>query len=80
MGPQHNIPGVGTSTGPSLCFFNNHLYAIWKGINNDQGIYFAFYDGSVWAPQRNIPGVGTSLMPSLAVFNGRLYAIVEGHQ
>jgi hypothetical protein len=35
---QRNIPGVGTSFGPSLTSYNGGLYAAWKGVYNDQGI------------------------------------------
>ena len=82
-GRQRNIPGVGTSFGPSLAAFNGRLYAAWKGINNDPGIYWASFDGSNWAPQQNIANVGTSFGPSLATyqnFQGQtlLYAIWKG--
>ncbi len=77
-GRQRNIPGVGTSFGPSLAAFNGRLYAAWKGINNDQGIYWASFDGNAWGPQHNIPAVGTSTGPSLCFFNGHLYAAWKG--
>jgi hypothetical protein len=50
----------------------------WKGIDNDQGIWFSSFDGSNWAPQQNVSGVGTSVGPSLAVFNGRLFMAWKG--
>ncbi len=77
-GRQRNIPGVGTSFGPSLAAFNGRLYAAWKGINSDQGIYWASFDGNSWGPQHNIPAVGTSTGPSLCFFNGHLYAAWKG--
>jgi hypothetical protein len=77
-GRQRNIPGVGTSFGPSLAAFNGRLYAAWKGINSDQGIYWASFDGNAWGPQHNIPAVGTSTGPSLCFFNGHLYAAWKG--
>jgi Papain-like cysteine protease AvrRpt2 len=76
-GRQRNIPGVGTSFGPSIADYNGRLYAAWKGINDDQGIYWASCDGSNWGPQHNIPGVGTSTGPSLCFF-GHLYAVWKG--
>ena len=77
-GRQRNLPGVGTSFGPSLAAFNGRLYAAWKGINNDPGIYWASFDGNSWGPQHIIPGIGTSTGPSLCFFNSRLYAAWKG--
>jgi len=31
---------AGTSMRPALAVFSNHLYMAWKGISNDQGIYW----------------------------------------
>ncbi|AUT75864.1 hypothetical protein C2L64_47165 [Paraburkholderia hospita] len=76
--PQQQVPGVGTSVGPSLAVYNDLLYMAWKGVVGDQGIWFTTYDGSTWAPQQNIPGIGTSVGPSLAVFNGLLYMVWKG--
>jgi hypothetical protein len=39
--PQQRIANVGTSFRPSLAVFDNRLFAAWKGINNDEGIYFS---------------------------------------
>jgi hypothetical protein len=38
---QQRINGVGSSHGPSLAVFENRLFAAWKGIGGDQGIYFS---------------------------------------
>jgi hypothetical protein len=75
---QRNIGGVGTSFGPSLAVFQNRLYAAWKGINNDSGIYWSSSDGRSWVGQSHIGGVGTSVGPSLCVFQNRLYAAWKG--
>ena len=50
----------------------------WKGINNDQGIWFSSFNGTSWVLQQNVQGVGTSVGPSLAVYNGRLYMAWKG--
>ena len=69
---------MGTSLIPSLATFGNRLYAAWKGVHSDQGIYWSSFDGANWAPQQNIGGVGSSHGPSLAVYGGRLYAAWKG--
>ena len=71
---QRRIAGVGTSFRPSLALFNGRLYAAWKGVSNDTGIYWASSDGRSWTGQQRISGVGTSVGPSLAVFGNQLYA------
>ena len=64
--------------GPNLRVFENRLFAAWKGVHDDQGIYWSSFDGHSWAPQRRINGVGTSFGPSLALFEGRLFAAWKG--
>jgi hypothetical protein len=78
--PQRNVPGVGTSTGPTLAVFDNKLYMAWKGAFGDQGIYYSSLDVSAvsWVQQRNVPNVGTSTRPALAAFQGRLYMVWKG--
>ncbi len=50
----------------------------WKGISNNQGIWFSSFNGTSWVLQQNVQGVGTSVGPSLAVYNGRLYMAWKG--
>jgi hypothetical protein len=42
-GPPGRIPNVGSSIGPSLAVFgpNILLFAAWKGVGDDQGIYWS---------------------------------------
>ena len=77
-GPQQKIAGVGTSSSPSLAVFGDQLYAAWKGVGNDPGIYWSSFDGNAWAAQQRIRGVGTSSSLSLAVFENQLYATWKG--
>ena len=77
--PQQQVQGVGTSVGPSLSVYNGRLYMAWKGIDNDQRIWFSSFNGTSWAPQQQVQGVGTSVGPSLSVYNnGRLYMTWKG--
>ena len=69
---------MGSSVGPSLAVFAGRLYAAWKGINNDSGIYWSSFDGAHWAGQQRIGGVGTSLGPALGVANNQLFAVWKG--
>ena len=57
---QRNMAGVGTSFRPSLCTYNGRLFAAWKGVNNDQGIYWSRYDGIPWTAQQHNKGDGTT--------------------
>jgi hypothetical protein len=61
-----------------LTVFENRLFAAWKGVHDDQGIYWSSFNGNSWAGQEKINGVGTSQGPSLAVFESRLFAAWKG--
>lgn len=37
---QINVPGVGSSTGPSIAAFDT-LYLAWKGVSGDVGLYYS---------------------------------------
>jgi hypothetical protein len=76
--PQQKLPGVATSVGPALAAFGNRLYAAWKGMDNDQDIYWSSFDGTSWSAQHKVPGVGTSVRPALAVFSNHLYMAWKG--
>ena len=64
--PQQMISGVGSAVGPSLAEFESRLFAAWRGIPNDDGIYWSRFDGHTWAPQKKIDFVGSAVGPSLA--------------
>jgi len=36
---QANVPRVGSSDGPSIASFNSKLHMVWKGVQNDTGLY-----------------------------------------
>ena len=55
-----------TGVGPSLAEFESRLFAAWRGIPNDDGIYWSRFDGHTWAPQKKIDFVGSAVGPSLA--------------
>ncbi len=50
----------------------------WKGMNNDQSIWYSYFDGTAWIPQNYVSGVATSHGPSLAFFNGKVYMAWKG--
>ena len=51
-----------------------YLYAAWKGVPDDDRIFYSRWNGQgSWTPQQNIPG-NTSAGPALGVLNGSLYA------
>jgi hypothetical protein len=72
------VPGVGTSHGPSMAFHKDSLWMAWKGMNDDEHIYWSRFVNSQWSAQRVIAGAGTSSHPSLASFDGNLYAFWKG--
>jgi hypothetical protein len=64
--------------GPSLAVYNNQLFAVWKGVTGDQGLYYSSFNGASWSPQQIIPGVASSIGPALAEHDGNLYAMWKG--
>ncbi len=54
--PQKHLAGVGTSHGPALATFDNHLYMAWKGMGNDQAIYWSSFDGTTGQRSSTWPG------------------------
>lgn len=59
------IPGANSSAGPALAVFHNQLFAIWKGVEGDQRLFFATFDGNGWTQPSPIPGAHSSTDPSL---------------
>ncbi len=54
------------------------MLAAWKGVNNDQGIYYALFDGCYFLPQQLVNGVGTGVGPALASFSGKFFMAWKG--
>ncbi|TEB05461.1 IgA Peptidase M64 [Pelotomaculum schinkii] len=78
---QYHLPDFKSSTGPALISDNQGAFMAWKGISNDQGIYYSVLrhiDGVTWDTQHNVPGVGTSTGPAAAMFQGRAYLAWKG--
>jgi hypothetical protein len=71
------IPGVGSSTGVSLALFNNRLYAAFRGVGDNQHLFYMSFDGSWWSSQGPIPGL-SSVGPALAGVGSNLYAVWKG--
>jgi len=73
------VPGVGTSSTPSATAFNGLLYAAWRGVGGNDGIYYATLNtANGWSGQTRIPNVGTSTGVALTAFDNRLYAVWKG--
>jgi hypothetical protein len=73
--PQRRINGIGSSQSPALASISRGdgtpstgLIMAWKGINDDQGIYYAIKGVEGWTGQQRVSGVGTSHRPALANF------------
>lgn len=70
--PQRKIAGIGSSQSPALTDFplggtpSTGLLMAWKGVRDDQGLYWSINRGDGWWPQRKIAGVGSSYRPALA--------------
>lgn len=77
--PQSRVPGVGCSFSPALAeipipgspTWETGVMMAWKGVEDDQGLYWTRMLGAAWERQRNVPGVGSSAAPALAQLDGR---------
>lgn len=76
---------VGTANSPAIATYQSTsdrkplLYMVWRGIDDDENLYWATFDGSEWTNQRQIGGTATSNGPALAVFRNQLYLVWNGH-
>ena len=72
------IPGVWSTSGPALRAYYGKLFAAWKGMDGDQGLWYSSFDGASWAPQRQISNVASSVGPALETHGGALWAVWKG--
>jgi hypothetical protein len=76
--PQRSEFGGGTSFRPSVCFFQNQMVAAWKGINDDQRMFWSYTEDIAtdkWSAQRFGPTGSTNDGPALCEFEDRLVAL-----
>ncbi len=59
-----------------LAWYGGKLYAAWKGISDDDRLFFSSY-GRSWAAQQTIAG-NTRTAASLATYSGKLWAAWKG--
>jgi len=71
-------PDPGTSRGPTVTPFGDRIWMAWRGIGDDQRIWYSTFDDGYWEPQRHINGVGTSDGPFLVGLGDRLYLFWKG--
>jgi len=69
---------IGSSSGASIVAVGNSLFAAWKGIPGDSGIWVSSLIDNEWNGQVSVAGVGTSARPAVANLNGRLYMAWKG--
>jgi hypothetical protein len=73
------VPNVGTDRGPALCSCGPVLAMAWKGITDDNRIFFSSsVDGLNWLQPQVVNGVGTSDSPSLAFDGTQLWMVWKG--
>lgn len=76
---------VGTANAPTIAVYQGSLdpkpllYMAWRGIDADENLYWATFDGTNWTSQRQIGGTATSNGPALAVFRNQLFLVWNGH-
>lgn len=80
--PQIKLGDRGSELGPALALFRGQLYMAWRGISDDQGLYWATYPhfdrDPPWGDQQSLRDRASSRGPSLAAFAGMLFMAWRG--
>jgi hypothetical protein len=68
------VEGAATDDSPSLAWDGTQAWMAWKGVPNDQQLYFATWNlvGKWGAVQGPIPGIGSQFGPSIAIVGSPL--------
>jgi hypothetical protein len=64
-GGTHKIESSGSSHGPRITAINGAPMMVWKGVNDDTGIYLSTYSLNRWSNQIKLPGVNTASAPAI---------------
>jgi matrixin len=59
-------PGLGITSTVNFTSRFDTAYMVWKGVDDDDSIYWSRLDGNSWTPQQQIPNIGSSHGPALA--------------
>jgi hypothetical protein len=74
--------GYGSEVSPALAGFRGRLYLAWRGVEDDQGLWWASYPDPTRNPpftaSQPLPHKASSRGPSLAAFDGRLFMAWRG--
>lgn len=73
---EYALEGVGLPV--ALAVFNGRLYAVWKGMERDDRVFYSSFNGTSWTPQQQVPGIGSSTGVALAVYGGKLFMAWKG--
>lgn len=83
--PHQLINGIGSEYGPSLTTFQGQLYMIYRGVLEDEELYWTrSSDGVHWNPNPPDPspqqrfGATTASVPQLVAFGDKLLAVWRG--
>lgn len=65
-----------------LCEYEGSLWAIWKGMENDDRLFYSQWNGGGWVSQTTLtsanPGVASTAGPAASSFGGRLFLAWRG--
>jgi hypothetical protein len=76
--PQTPVPEPSAESGPATAVFNGRLYALWREVGGEAGLWYAAFDGAQWSAKARMERAASSASPALAVFGNRLYAVWKG--
>lgn len=68
----------GSTQRPAIAFFDDDLWMVWRGGQDDRGLYWSVQRNGHWADQMAFPESGSTDAPALAVLADRLWAFWKG--
>lgn len=76
---QRELTDRGSSWQPTMAVHRDRLFMAWRGVNDDQQIFWATFDGSNWSLQQVLDDRGSFQGgPALAEFDGELVMAWRG--
>ena len=66
---------------PAMAAFGDKLFMAWRGVEGDDNLYWATYDGNPnleWSDQNPLTDRASAVGPALTVFQNRLYMVWRG--
>ncbi len=93
-GEESPFTDIESATGPALCQHDGRLFCVYRGVGDDQNLYWMEYttntgwndapspppEGDTTPPPRRFPHHLTEGVPNLVEYKGKLYCLIKGQR